>query len=530
MKKMFLVLLIIAIAMIGIVSANVSTLPTGESGFYDITSSPSGAAATVDGTPVGTTPTTATVIVGASGHTIAVNKAGFEPWSKYVNTPAVGQHVAVNAVLVAIPTPTPTPTPIPTQTTPPPGSQKGYYKVSSDPTGGSVLFDGTNYGITPVTITVSTTGTPDHTITVSKSGYQTWSQFYSGNPSAGQTISVFASLNPVVQTGNIYVNSNPSGASAILDNGYDQLTTPGTFNAVSTGWHNVQVSKSGYQLYSTSIEVKPGATSNVYATLVPNQQIGSLSVTSLPVGASLYVDTIYEGLTNQVVGNLAVGPHTVTLKKSGYKDYTQTATVNNAQTTSLSVTLSPLVSPTTGDLDVSSTPYGASVYLNGAYQGETRASGPLYITGLSPGAYSTVLKKSGYQDYSTTATIVAGTTAKVSAALQPASAKPTTASAEIYSKPSGADVYINNAYKGVTPLSFENVPIAETKTYSIELRLEGYKTYTDSGSISPGQNVVIDAALTPLAQPTTASPVSLMPIVAALSIMGLLSVVLMKKR
>jgi len=521
MKKAFLVLLIIAFAMIGIVSANISTMPVGESGFYDITSSPSGAAATVDGSAVGTTPATATVIVGASGHTIAVNKAGFEPWSKYVNAPTAGQHVAVNAVLVAIPTPTPTP---------PPGSQKGYYKVSSDPTGGSVLFDGTNYGITPVTITVSTTGTPDHTITVSKSGYQTWSQFYSGNPTADQTISVFATLNPVAQTGNIYVNSNPAGASAILDDGYDQLTTPGTFNAVPVGWHNVQVSKSGYQLYSTDIEVKPGATSNVYASLVQTKQYGSISVSSNPTGASLYVDTIYQGVTNQIVGNLAVGTHTVTLKKSGYQDYSQTATVNNAQTTYLSLTLSPLASPTTGDLDVSSTPYGASVYLNGAYKGETRSSGPLYITGLSPGAYSTVLKKSGYNDYSTTANIVAGKTAQVTAALQPASVKPTTASAEIYSQPSGADVYINNAYKGVTPLSFENVPIAETKTYNIELRLEGYKPYTSSGSVSPAQNVVINAALTPLVQPTTKSPLSLMPIVAALSIMGLVSVVLMKKR
>ena len=326
------------------------------------------------------------------------------------------------------------------------------------------------------------------------------------------------------------MNSNPSGASAILDNGYDQLTTPGTFNAVSTGWHNVQVSKSGYQLYSTSIEVKPGETSNVYATLVPNTQYGSISVTSLPVGASLYVDTIYQGLTNQIVGNLAVGSHTVTLKKSGYKDFSQTATVNNAQTTSLSVTLSPLSSPTTGDLDVSSTPYGASVYLNGDYQGETRSSGPLYITSLVPGTYTTVLKKSGYQDYTTTAKIVAGTTAQVAAVLQPASAKPTTASAEIYSQPSGADIYINNAYKGVTPLSFENVPIDATKTYTIEIRMQGYKTYTDSGSISPGQTVVINAALTPLPQPTTKSPLSLMPIVAALSLMGLLSVVLMKKR
>jgi hypothetical protein len=438
MKKTFLVMFIIALAMIGIASAAVISQPIGgEQGYYDITSYPSGAAVTVDSTPVGNTPTTASVFVtGTPGHTIAVNLAGYQPWSQYVE----------------------------------------------------------------------------------------------GNPAAGQHIPVHASLVPVVQTGNIYVNSNPSGASAILDNGYDQLTTPGTFNTVSTGWHNVQVSKSGYQIYSTSIEVKPGATSNVYATLVPNTQYGSISITSLPVGASLYVDTIYQGLTNQIVGSLAVGPHTVTLKKSGYKDFTQTVTVNNAQTTSLSVTLSPLASPTTGDLDVSSTPYGASVYLNGDYQGETRSSGPLYITSLVPGTYTVILKKSGYQDYTTTAKIVAGTTAQVAAVLQPASAKPTTASAEINSQPSGADIYINNAYKGVTPLSFENVPIDATKTYNIEIRMEGYKTYTSSGSISPGQNVVIDAALTPLPPPTTKSPLSLMPIVATLSIMGLLSVILMKKR
>ena len=412
---------------------------------------------------------------------------------------------------------------------PPIGGETGFYDITSSPSGAAVTVDATPVGNTPTTATVYVTGTPGHTIAVNLAGYQPWSQYYSGNPAAGQHIAVHASLVPIVQTGNIYVNSNPAGASAILDNGYDQLTTPGTFNAVSTGWHNVEVSKSGYQLYSTSIEVKPGATSNVYATLVPNAQYGSISATSVPVGASLYVDSIYQGYTNQIVGNLAVGTHTVTMKKSGYKDFSQTATVYNAQTTSVSVTLSPVSSPTTGDLDVSSTPSGASVYLNGDYQGETRSSGPLYITSLVPGTYTTVLKKSGYQDYTTTAKIVAGTTTQVAAVLQPASTPPTTASAEINSQPSGADVYINNAYKGVTPLSFENIPIDATKTYTIELRLEGYKPYTDSGSISAGQNVVINAALTPLPPPTTKSPLSLVPMVTALSVIGLFSVVLKKK-
>ncbi len=140
------------------------------------------------------------------------------------------------------------------------------------------------------------------------------------------------------------------------------------------------------------------------------------------------------------------------------------------------------------------------------------------------------LKKAGYLDYTTTVQISAGTTAQVSAVLQPASATPTIGSADIFSQPSGADVFINNLYKGVTPLSFDNMPIDTSKTYTVEIRLQGYNSYTASGVLKPGQNVVINAALTPLVQPTTQTPLSLVPVIAALSVMGLLSVLIMKKR
>lgn len=529
MKKTFLLLFIIVTAMIGFVSPVAgSQLIGGSMGYYDITSTPGGATVTLDGTVVGTTPTTASVYSTATpGHTITVEKAGYQTWSQhYGGNPAEGQHIAVHAALVVIPTIVPTPLP---------GSQKGYYLVRSDPTGARVEFDGTNYGVTPVTIRVPTTGTPGHTIKVSLSGYQTWSQFYSGNPAADQTIEVFAPLSPVVQTGNIYVTSNPAGASAVLDNGYDSLTTDGTFSGVSKGWHNVRVSKSGYQPYSTGIEVTAGGTSNVYATLVQNQRAGSLSVSSTPVGASLYVDTIYQGLTNQIVGNLAAGTHTVVLKKSGYKDYSEMVTVNEAKTSSLSVTLSPVMSPTSGDIDVFSSPSGASVYLNSDYKGETRASGPLYLTGLSSGNYILVMKKSGYLDYTTAIHVEGGSTVQVSAALVPATTSPAIASAEIFSQPSGADVFINNAYKGITPLSLDNVPIDTSRNYSVEIRLTGYTSYTASGVLKDGQNVVINAALTPLVTPTlvpptTATPLSLVPVVAAFGIMGLLSLVQRKRR
>lgn len=381
------------------------------------------------------------------------------------------------------------------------GGDKGYYSVSSSPGGGSVVFDGTGYGTTPVTIPVSTTGSPGHTLSVSKSGYQTWSQYYPGNPGKGQTISITANLVPVAETGSISVLSSPSGASAVLDNGYDQMTTPGTFRDVNAGWHNVLISKPGYTPYTTNVLVAAGQTASVSATLVKNQQVGSISVSSNPLAASLYVDSIYQGLTNQIVSNLGTGTHTVLLKKSGYKDSKTQVVVNANQITPLSITLTPVTTTTTGDLDVRSTPSGASVYLNNDYQGETPSGDPLYLTGLAAGTYTVVLKKPAYQDYSTTTTITAGSTQQVTATLQPSQSPSNTASVEVVSVPSGADVYIDNVYRGITPLSFENVPIDPAKTYTVTLKMEGYNTYTSSGTLQPGQVVQIHAALTQVAKP-----------------------------
>ena len=494
-------------------SPSVSNPIGGTEGYYAISSSPSGAMASVDATNVGLTPTTATVYVtGTPGHTITVTKEGYQTWSKYYSgNPPAGGTVSVNAQLIPIPVTLPA--------TPPPGGEKGYYSIQSSPSGASVTFDNKYVGTTPVTVDVSTTGTPGHTIVISMTGYQTWSQQVAGNPAAGQTIPINAVLTPVQQFGNIYVSSSPSGATAILDNGQDSLVTPGTFYNVAPGWHNVQVSMPGYQVYSNSnVQVTSGGTANVYASLVPVVQSGSLSISSTPKGAGLYIDNIYRGETNQIVGGLYAGPHTVVLKMAGYQTFTNTYSVNTGQTTYASVTLVPLQSPSTGDLLVTSTPTGAAVYLNGNYQGVTSTAGPLDITDLTAATYTVLLKKSGYNDYTSTVKIVAGQTAQVAATLQTSGTQPAgTASAEIMSTPEGADVYINNIYKGVSPLNLQNFPIDSTQSYTVTIKLEGYTPYTTAGKISPGQSVQINAALSPVA-PVPTQPISPLSVLSALGI------------
>ena len=449
MKTNYLIIIMfvfaVALATTSSMGADVVSQPIGgEEGYYAISSNPSGAMASVDATSVGLTPTTATVYVtGTPGHTITVTKEGYQPWSQYYReNPPAGGTVTVNAQLIPIPVTLPA--------TLPPGGEKGYYSIQSSPTG-SVTFNGIDVGTTPVTVDVSTSGTPGHTIVVTATGYQTWTQSVTGNPAAGQTINIFASLTPVPpQSGNIFVSSSPSGATAILDNGQDSLVTPGTFRNVAPGWHNVQVSMPWHQVFSNNnVQVTSGGTTNVHASLVPVAQSGRLSISSTPRGAGLYINNIYRGETNQIVGGLSVGRHTVVLRLVGHQTFTNTYSVNAGQTTYASVTMAPLQNPSTGDLQVTSSPSGAAVYLNGNYQGVTTSTGgPLDITDLTVATYTVLLKKSGYQDHTTTVTIVAGQTAQVAATLQSSSAPISgTISAEIQSTPEGADVYINNFYR-----------------------------------------------------------------------------------
>ncbi|HNL86991.1 MAG TPA: PEGA domain-containing protein, partial [Methanoregulaceae archaeon] len=77
------------------------------------------------------------------------------------------------------------------------GGDTGYFEITSEPSGGAVTFDGSYKGTTPVTFPVYVTGSPTHTIKVTKAGYNDWEQTYQGNPASGQTITVNDTKAPV---------------------------------------------------------------------------------------------------------------------------------------------------------------------------------------------------------------------------------------------------------------------------------------------------------------------------------------------
>jgi hypothetical protein len=402
-------------------------------------------------------------------------------------------------------------------TLPAPGGEQGYFIIQSNPSGADCYFDGTFQGETPVTVTVSTTGNPSHTIKVSAPGYDTWTQTYNGNPNSGQYITITAALTPSAQTGTIQVTSVPSGAAVTLDRS-KTATTPFAFTYVPVGSHEISIYLSGYQTYYTTVNVNEGQTVYINANLNPTVTTGTLSVSSSPSGAAVYVDGNYQGVTATTMGNLYPGQHSVQLTKAGYQDWTGIVSIASGATTYLSPTLVTNPQPQYATVSISTSPAGANVYGDGVYIGQTRSGSPLVFTQVKPGVHTLLLSKSGYQDYQTTQSVAAGQDYVVSVTLNPVQ-NPTTGGISIISAPSDADVYLNNAFKGLTPITLDSLAPG---SYTVILKLSGYQDWQSTAQVTAGQTAQLSATLIPTGTPTP-TQTGLLPvtIIAAIGILFL---------
>lgn len=374
------------------------------------------------------------------------------------------------------------------------GGDTGFFSIASIPGEAQVIVDGIYRGNTPLVVPVYVTGTPSHTITISKPGYLPWTRTYNSNPVAGQTIAVSAVLEPSSEQGTLIVKSSPSGALVTIDGSMGQQA-PWTYNGISAGSHVVRAVLSGYQPYLTLVNVPPGGTITVDAPMSPLSQIGALQVKSSPGGADIYIDGFYSGYTATSIGNLAAGSHYVTLRLAGYEDWHGTIEVPENSVAFIDAQLAVASAATTGDILVSSNPPGASVFNDGVYQGNTQPGDAMDLTGLLPGTHTILLQLQNYQDFTTHVEVRAGGVSIVNADLIPATTPSQSGTLLINSNPQGANVFLDNACVGITPLTIPSVPAGN---HTLLLRLAGYADYSTPLTISPGEAFQVQAALAPV--------------------------------
>ncbi|MDV4342888.1 PEGA domain-containing protein [Methanoculleus sp. YWC-01] len=399
------------------------------------------------------------------------------------------------------------------------GGDEGWYRVHCNIDGADVYFDGQYQGTTyggALDVPVYTTAPPYNTVRVEKSGYHTYSASLPSSPAAGQTVDVYATLQPVETAGSIHVTSSPSGAAIYLNGNYRGVA-PLTIQSLSPGTYSLEADRSGYQSDYSSVTVKAGQQSNVQFTLTPIEQYGSIKATSSPSGAYVYMDGVYKGRTPMTLTSVSAKKHNIELDLSGYYDWKSSVTVSPGVTSYVNAHLTSVPSETTGAIDVVSYPAGADIFLDDKYQGKTPTAGVYAISNVAVGSHTVRVALSGYQDYTTSVVVSGATTSHVTATLQPGQST-STGSISVTSSPSGAEVYIDNAYKGITPLTVDGVAAG---THAVRVALAGYGDWSTSVQVGAGSTASASASLSPV--PTQAPHAGVAPfaVVGALGILGL---------
>lgn len=303
-----------------------------------------------------------------------------------------------------------------------PTETSGRLSISSTPTGATIFVDGqSTTQSTNATITNILPG--DHTFTLSLTGYNSTTGSFS--IIAGMTTYVYAALSTVDPiTGGISISSSPSGAEIWidevkqLDTNNQPLITPATVTNLSPTSYDITLKLSGYIDYDNTIGITAGQTSHLSVSLMQAPiLIGNVNFTTIPDGASIFIDDQQQlgKFTPTTITDIPIGSHTFTLRYPGRNNATGAITVIGGTTSYVYVDMS-IVSPTEGSISISSIPQDADIYIdNILYSTKT----PTTIDNLAQNVYTIVLKKSGYNDYTTMISAIVGQTISINITLVP---------------------------------------------------------------------------------------------------------------
>ena len=370
--------------------------PPGPYGTIYVESSPAGAVIFINGDNEGHAPVTITGLWPGS-YNISAELAGFLKYTS-ITTISGPTRSVVYCPLV------------------PDNSGNGLYVVST-PVQAKVYLDGVLKGETPLML--SDTASGSHTLQVKSSGYDEWKSTVEVPENGTKTISAILNQNNVDLPQGINVSSNPKGAEVMLD-GLKKGVTPITLNNIAAGIHILQIDYPGYNSWKSTVDVPETEMREISINLTPKpgSSPGWITVSSSPCNALVTLDGIYVGRTpansSLNLDTITPGEHTIGLALSGYKPYSTNTTVSPNLISAVNVTLIPISGPLAkGALSVTSDPAGATISVDNTSLGIS----PMTANDIAVGNHLVNITMEGYQDYSTSILVTAGTTSTVSATL-----------------------------------------------------------------------------------------------------------------
>jgi len=231
----------------------------------------------------------------------------------------------------------------------------GTLAISSTPGGAMVFIDNAVKGITPVTLTDTAIGS--HLLLLRKEGYDDYTRNFIIEPATPASIGATLIKSvpepttlPTSPYGSIAVTSYPPGAAVFID-GRQRGTAPIIVPDVLTGNHEITLSLKGYDEWYQTVSVGSGQMAAINAELDATKEItGSLAVITDPVGAEIYIDGNFKGVSPVTITGISTGTHAVLLTLQEYADTTSNISITAGQTQKYSTGLQKVYKPSAIDL------------------------------------------------------------------------------------------------------------------------------------------------------------------------------------
>jgi formylglycine-generating enzyme required for sulfatase activity len=206
-----------------------------------VTSEPAGAKLVVDGEERGVTPLTTQILAG--NHPVELRLEGFKSWTTDVQVKA-NEPLSLGPVRLGLP--------------------DGKLALRSEPSGASVSVGGVYRGQTPVSLELR----PDiaHNVVLTLPGYEASTREVSLTAGENRTLSV--SLPGVF--GEVTVQAQPADAQVFV-NGKSVGAANQKLRLVATT-QDIEIRKTGYETYKTSITPRPGVSQKIETTLLTPAQ------------------------------------------------------------------------------------------------------------------------------------------------------------------------------------------------------------------------------------------------------------------
>ena len=258
-------------------------------------------------------------------------------------------------------------------------------------------------------------------------------------------------------------------------------------------------------VYTVSLEARDSCTGTAdrveklsYITVTTTLQ--TLTVSSNPPGAMVFIDNVAKGMTPVTLTDTAIGTHQLLLSKSGFDDYIRSIVIEPATPVTIGVTLSKSLPQTTppsalsGSIAITSFPAGAMVFVDGTPRGTT----PVILPEIPTGNHRVALSFKGYDEWNHTISVGSGQMAAINAELE--ATQEITGSLAVITDPSGAEIYIDGNFKGVSPVTIQGLSAG---MHTVLLTLKDYTDNSSTITVTAGQTRKYTAGLQKVYKPSS---------------------------